>query len=271
MEERSLSRQVVIVWRLRGTLLAVAAAFLCGALAVFSRTLALLCASFGGAAYLLFMVWYCKARFESTTYALLPGVLLLRCGVFFQKEIRLEFARTQFCELMRSPAERALGLAASRCTRRGRGCGSTGWRKTRRWPSGGGFWRARRMKYSGVHPYTAAGILSRFAFLLIIPLFQGIFAQPQSLGQILRTWGLNLLVTALICLWAGASVRAQGYHAGEDRLFLKKGIILKRWLEIPYRNIHSITVERSLLPALFGAARRIWIRRPAEEKGPIAP
>ena len=111
MEERSLSRQVVIVWRLRGTLLAVAAAFLCGALAVFSRTLALLCASFGGAAYLLFMVWYCKARFESTTYALLPGVLLLRCGVFFQKEIRLEFARTQFCELMRSPAERALGLA----------------------------------------------------------------------------------------------------------------------------------------------------------------
>ena len=111
------------------------------------------------------------------------------------------------------------------------------------------------MKYSGVHPYTAAGILSRFAFLLIIPLFQGIFAQPQSLGQILRTWGLNLLVTALICLWAGASVRAQGYHAGEDRLFLKKGIILKRWLEIPYRNIHSITVERSLLPALFGAAR----------------
>ena len=112
MEERSLSRQVVIVWRLRGTLLAVAAAFLCGALAVFNRTLSLLCAFFAGAGYLIFMAWYCKARFESTTYALLPGVLLLRCGVFFKREIRLEFARTQFCELVRSPAERALGLSA---------------------------------------------------------------------------------------------------------------------------------------------------------------
>lgn len=111
------------------------------------------------------------------------------------------------------------------------------------------------MKYSRVHPYTAVDFLSRFAFLLIIPLLRQIFAQPQSFFQIVRTWGSNLLVTAAILLWAFAETRSQGYHAGKDRLFLRKGLLFKRESEIPYRNIHSVTVERSLLPAAFGAVR----------------
>lgn len=110
VKECRISHKIVTVWRLRGSLAIVAGAFFCGVLAVFSHTLSFFCAFFCGVFYLLFVFWYCEARFESLSLFLLPEGMLLSFGVLFRREVRVEYGRVQFCELVQGPAERFLEI-----------------------------------------------------------------------------------------------------------------------------------------------------------------
>jgi uncharacterized membrane protein YdbT with pleckstrin-like domain len=112
------------------------------------------------------------------------------------------------------------------------------------------------------HPYAVWGFLPRFAPLLLIALLEQLVFRPQGFWARAAALGGNLLAAALVLLWAVLEYRAIGYHADEDTLFLRRGLLYRRTAQVPYDRICTMTIRQNLLPTLFGAAR-LYLDTPA--------
>lgn len=111
------------------------------------------------------------------------------------------------------------------------------------------------MRYSRTHLYTILSDLSRFAFLLIIPLLQALLADYRTSFQRISALGTNLFFTVTLVTVSVLRWRAGGYCAGEKSFFAKQGLLLRQKMRIPYRQVDAVMMERSVLLSLFGAAR----------------
>lgn len=111
------------------------------------------------------------------------------------------------------------------------------------------------MKYNKTHPYTILEYLSKFSFLFIIPVLQQLIIRPRSLLEIINTMGINILILFLIVAFSIKEYSAINYHSSKHCLYLSYGVIFKKRSTIPYKNIHSITVTQSIIPAIFGSIR----------------
>ena len=60
----------------------------------------------------------------------------------------------------------------------------------------------KRNIYKNAHPYTIYTYLSRFTYLLIIPLLQYLLFAPQSIAEIIGAVGVNLLFVLCLVLAA---------------------------------------------------------------------
>lgn len=118
------------------------------------------------------------------------------------------------------------------------------------------------MHYSRVHPYTLFSFFSRFWFLLILPVFEGLIVRPQTLLQAAGSLSLQFLFLLALIFWSVLELAAIGYHAGEGDLFYKRGALVRERLAVPYENVVSLTVRRTILSSLFGASR-LYLDTPA--------
>lgn len=121
------------------------------------------------------------------------------------------------------------------------------------------------MKKHRVHFYTVLEYLSRFSFILIIPLIQQIIFLSYNIIEIVRTLSVNIVVVISLISLCVFEYRSHLYRAGKGYFYLKKGIFIKKTLLMPYRCIHSIEIKRNLIRSFFGAAR-LSLDTPSRQK-----
>lgn len=65
--------------------------------------------------------------------------------------------------------------------------------------------RRKKKTYLRAHPYTILTYLSRFTYLLIIPLLQHLLFQPQTLAETIASFGVNILFVLLLIFAAAGN------------------------------------------------------------------
>lgn len=112
LKEKQLPSNAVTLWRIRATLILVAASFLCGVLFVFSSVVAVI---FGIAVLLLYgvnMLLYFPMFYKGYVYDFTPDFIFIRKGILFKKEIRIQTDRIQYCVLIQGPLQRLFRLTS---------------------------------------------------------------------------------------------------------------------------------------------------------------
>lgn len=120
----------------------------------------------------------------------------------------------------------------------------------------------KKHKYKHVHIYTFFKYVSRFMFLLIIPLIQHILLQPQSLIGFIGAMGFNVLCVILLVTITFAEYRSTAYYNSDDEFSIRRGFIIHRRAKIPHSAIETVTIQRNFLPMLTGA-RMLHMDTPA--------
>lgn len=105
------------------------------------------------------------------------------------------------------------------------------------------------------HPYAMLTKLTVSAFLLLIPLLQQILYRPQGLFEYISTMSLSTIYAIAVVSGAVAMYRTQRYAHIKDTVYIERGLFVKRRYSIPFEKVQTITVERSVPAAVFGAAK----------------
>lgn len=120
----------------------------------------------------------------------------------------------------------------------------------------------KRRKYKHVHIYTFFKYVSRFMYLLIIPLIQHLLLRPQSLIGFIGTMGFNILCVLLLLTVSFSEYRSAKYYSTSNEFSFRKGIIMHRRVKIPREAIETVFVQRTFITRFFGA-RKLHIDTPA--------
>lgn len=115
--------------------------------------------------------------------------------------------------------------------------------------------RRKKKTYLRAHPYTVLTYLSRFTYLLIIPLLQHLLFQPQNLAETIATAGVNILFVLLILFTAVGEYQGIVYRYNVKGIYLRRGWFIKRTSTVPAACIQSVSIQKNIFPALFGAVR----------------
>ena len=111
MEKTQLSEKNTTLWRIRLTLLACAAAFLCGALfALVPTWIAVSFTAVAAAFYLFFLLWYCPNYRKHAFYTLTEDTIIVEYGVYTHRRFILPYQRILYLSLGKTPAQRLLKL-----------------------------------------------------------------------------------------------------------------------------------------------------------------
>lgn len=122
--------------------------------------------------------------------------------------------------------------------------------------------RKKQHKYKHVHIYTFFKYVSRFMYLLIIPLIQHLLLQPESLIGFIGAMGFNILCVILLLSLSFSEYRSAKYHSTNEEFSFRKGCIMHRRAKIPREAIETVFVQRTFVSRLFGA-RKLHIDTPA--------
>ena len=115
--------------------------------------------------------------------------------------------------------------------------------------------RRKKKTYLRAHPYTILTYLSRFTYLLIIPLLQHLLFQPQTLAETIASFGVNILFVLLLIFAAAGEYRSIVYRYNAKGIYLRHGWFVKRTANVPAKCIQSVSIQKNIFPALFGAVK----------------
>lgn len=110
-------------------------------------------------------------------------------------------------------------------------------------------------KYERTHYFTIYSFLSKYIWVLLIPILQSLILKPQTLSGIIASYGINILVLFILISFSITNYGNLKYVGSKNSFNIKKGIIIKRTFYIPYSSIHSIIIEKNIIPSIFGAER----------------
>ena len=96
------------------------------------------------------------------------------------------------------------------------------------------------MKYRSVSIYTMWTYISRFLFLLIIPLIQQIILSVTGIKEIIYTMWPSMTILGIILIISFIKYKSLKYAINKNNLFLNKGFLIKRKLAVPIRSINVI-------------------------------
>ena len=111
------------------------------------------------------------------------------------------------------------------------------------------------MKNKRPHPYMILNYAYKASGLLLLPLIQLIFLNPQALIQAIFSAGYSIIWILLFAYIIFLEYRSTEYNFNNDFLFINKGIVFKKKIKIPTSNIHSIAIKETVFSGLFKAVR----------------
>jgi len=85
--------------------------------------------------------------------------------------------------------------------------------------------------------------------------FANTFLTRWSLGIVLGVWGLFILVFVITFLIAYLTYTNYLFMLDDDALKIRRGILSKEEIAIPYRQIQDVDIDQSLSDRIWGVAR----------------
>ena len=96
------------------------------------------------------------------------------------------------------------------------------------------------------HPITILEFVSKYLFLLLIPVLRGLFylltTSHDFYNWLAGAW-VDLLVVLFILLASYLRWRFQFYRYDEQGLTVRRGVLIRRTVTIPQSSISTLTVE----------------------------
>ncbi len=111
------------------------------------------------------------------------------------------------------------------------------------------------MKYKSVSVYTVLIYLSKFLFLLIIPLIQQILLSITGIREIIYTLWPSIIIVGIIFFISFIKYKSVKYSISKEILFVKKGFLIKKRFIIPIKNINAIDRRCTILSSIFNSER----------------
>lgn len=105
------------------------------------------------------------------------------------------------------------------------------------------------------HPFTFYTYLSRFLYLLIIPLLQRLLIQPESIWEQIGITVMNTLFILFIVWFAVLKYRSIYYHQNPAMLSFRNGLFTKRSFRIPAEHVSAVYLHANPLYRMFGAVK----------------
>lgn len=106
-----------------------------------------------------------------------------------------------------------------------------------------------------VHTFTVYEYLSKAVWLLIIPLIRTLIVKPQTIGEIIADYSLNILLTVAVVAGALYLYRTTLYRFDGDILTVKRRFIFKTSDTLFIKNNCFLLAGQSLLQRIFSAVR----------------
>lgn len=108
--EFELGKNSIRLWRIRGTLVALPACFVCGIVAALFPIVGIILCIIFIVIYLLYYFWYVPCLFRFSSASLENGRLTWRTGVLFSIRISLRLETILTASISRTPLQSLLGL-----------------------------------------------------------------------------------------------------------------------------------------------------------------
>lgn len=113
-------------------------------------------------------------------------------------------------------------------------------------------------RFGKQHPIKLFSYTTRYFWLLIIPLIRSLYSLTISVDA-LRTWlkgtWLDLLVLAIILLFAWLRWEVVSFHFNKDRIVVKKGLVVTTEDIVFYSQISTLSIKQNLFYRLLGACK----------------
>lgn len=122
------------------------------------------------------------------------------------------------------------------------------------------------MKYRSVSIYTMWTYISRFLFLLIIPLIQQIILSVTGIKEIIYTMWPSMTILGIILIISFIKYKSLKYAINKNNLFLNKGFLIKRKLAVPIRSINVIDKKCTIILSLFKSEKISFYLNAKNEK-----
>ena len=106
--KKSLDKKAMLIWRIRGLLIAAVGMFISGGVMVFSYFIGFVCSLFVLTAFLIYALIYVPLLYRSYVYTLGVASLSIKKGVLFKRSITLEKPKIQYAEITQAPDQRLL-------------------------------------------------------------------------------------------------------------------------------------------------------------------
>lgn len=105
------------------------------------------------------------------------------------------------------------------------------------------------------HPFAMVSKLTSSALLLLLPVIQQLLYRPQNIFETISSMGISAIYSIAVITLAVIFYNTCRYKNDGYGIYIERGVLAKRRFTIPFRNVSTITVERNIFAAIFGAAR----------------
>lgn len=112
MEKQKPSKNSILVWRIRATLVLFGTAFILGALFVFFPIISSIIATLIIIVYILTITIYCPKLYKHTNFYLVGKNLTIEQGFFVKRKCTLSPERIQYIMTLSGPIQRSLGVCS---------------------------------------------------------------------------------------------------------------------------------------------------------------
>lgn len=113
------------------------------------------------------------------------------------------------------------------------------------------------MKSRRTHPYTIIETMSKFLFVLILPLVQQILYLYTDFFTMASTVTIDLSILFLILSYCFFKYNTKKYICCSKYISIEEGVLSKSYIEILTKNIASLTLKYKVFPSLFGSNKLI--------------
>lgn len=114
------------------------------------------------------------------------------------------------------------------------------------------------MTYKKASIYTMVSHISKFSFLLIIPVIRRLLLKFNSINENLISASFETSFVVLIFIYSFLEYKSVRYKLDNNSIIIKKGIFFKKITEIPCEKIHYVRIKRSVFSRLFSCCKIIF-------------
>ncbi len=120
-----------------------------------------------------------------------------------------------------------------------------------------------KARFRRAHPYTIYAYISRYLYLLLIPVVHTLLLGTDSLNDIISGAALSLVSALLVIAYSVLRFRSEGYAIHRKKLYIKKGLFFRKRKQIRISGISTLTISKKPVSSFLFGVRRLFIDVPS--------